>query len=522
MVKKMRSISLLLSVSALLLGTGSLVQAAEAFDGNVILGRPTDTTMSVSVMGFSDQDVYVEYGHGSDNYDETTSVESLQVNDPHVFELTGLDPDAGYSYRLRFRQGGEGDFLDSESADFHTARPKGSEFTFAVEADSHMGAMTRQQKWCDTCGRELADDVTMANTMANMVTYNPDFLVDLGDTFMTSQNFGNGLFEIQNRQRGAPIREEDAVGDYLLLRGHLSQSAFTVPLFLVLGNHDAERRSRLDGTPDSLGVWANNSRKHYFPTPTANGFYTGSVENVPHIGRHDGHFAWEWGDALFVGLDPFWDSFGGGPWGRTLGRDQFDWLKATLEASDATFKFVFLHHLVGGLDNPFGGSRGGHIYAEYFEWGGRTPIDFENWTAPRGPEAAAAWQPRPRIDPETESYDFDEHREGWGVPIHQMLVDNDATIVFHGHDHVYVKEVHRDGIIYQAVAQPSRKGGPPNLEMAEHEGYDIENGVVVSSPGFLNVSVSAAEVTVEYVKTVEDCAIADCSYIADTYTIPAD
>ena len=160
------------------------------------------------------------------------------------------------------------------------------------------------------------------------------------------------------------------VGDYLLLRRHLSQSAFTVPLFLVLGNHDAERRSRLDGTPDNLGVWANNARKYYFPTPTANSFYTGSVTEYDYLGRHDGWYAWEWGDALFVGLDPFWEGGGGGsgPWGRTLGREQFDWLKETLESSDATFKFVFLHNLVGGYDSPFGGSRGGHIYAEYFEY----------------------------------------------------------------------------------------------------------------------------------------------------------
>ena len=53
---------------------------------------------------------------------------------------------------------------------------------------------------------------------------------------------------------------------------------------------------------------------------------------------------------------------------RALGREQFDWLKETLESSDATFKFVFLHSLVGGYDSPFGGSRGGHIYAEYFEY----------------------------------------------------------------------------------------------------------------------------------------------------------
>ena len=224
-----------------LIGSNAIAQVAAEFDGNVILGRPTDTTMSVSVMGFSEQAVYVGYGSGSGNYDLRTPAARIPANEPRVFELVGLEPDAAYSYRLQFRQGGEGDFLDSEPGDFHTARAKGSEFTFAVEADSHMGAMTRHQKWCDTCGRELADDLTMANTMANMVAYNPDFIVDLGDTFMTSQNFGNGLFEIQNRQRGAPIRQEDMVGDYLLLRRHLSQSAFTVPLFLVLGNHDAER-----------------------------------------------------------------------------------------------------------------------------------------------------------------------------------------------------------------------------------------------------------------------------------------
>ena len=150
---------------------------------------------------------------------------NLRANEPHVFELTGLDPDAGYSYRLRFRNQGNGEFLDSAPGDFRTRRAGGSAFAFAVQADSHMGAMTRHQKWCPTCGRELADDVTYANTMINLVKYNPDFLVDLGDTFMTSQNFGNGLFAIQNRQRGAPIREIDVVGDFLLLRQYLGQDA---------------------------------------------------------------------------------------------------------------------------------------------------------------------------------------------------------------------------------------------------------------------------------------------------------
>ena len=58
--------------------------------------------------------------------------------------------------------------------------------------------------------------------------------------------------------------------------------------------------------------------------------------------------------------------------------------------------------------------------------------------------------------------------------------------------------------------------------MAEREGYDVENGVLHSSPGFLNVSISPEEATVEYVKTVEDCAVSDCSYVADSYTLTAD
>ena len=85
---------------------------------------------------------------------------------------------------------------------------------------------------------------------------------------------------------------------------------------------------------------------------------------------------------MFVGLDPFWYTPGGEstPWDRTLGHEQHSWLRDTLESSDATFKFVFIHHLIGGLDNAFGGSRGGHLYADYFEWGGRTPFDYENWS----------------------------------------------------------------------------------------------------------------------------------------------
>ena len=38
------------------------------------------------------------------------------------------------------------------------------------------------------------------------------------------------------------------------------------------------------------------------------------------------------------------------------------------------------------------------------------------------------------------SWGFDEERRDWDIPIHQLLVAHDATIWFHGHDHLYVQQ----------------------------------------------------------------------------------
>lgn len=107
-----------------------------------------------------------------------------------------------------------------------------------------------------------------------------------------------------------------------------------------------------------------------------------------------------------------------------------------------------------------------------------------------------------------------------------MLPDNNVQLVFHGHDHIYVKEVHDNGIIYQEVPQPSRAGGEFTNEQrmltAGREGYDTENGIFIESAGFLNVRVSPDQVTVEYVKNIENCSEAACREIADSYTIRAE
>ena len=182
----------------------------------------------------------------------------------------------------------------------------------------------------------------------------------------------------------------------------------------------------------------------------------------------ENYYAWEWGDALFVVLVPYWPTKNRGkdPWNRTLGTEQYQWLTQTLEQSTASCKFVFIHYLLGGKDSA---SRGGVAIADKFEWGGQNVAGVD---------------------------EFAEKRPGWEKPIHQLLVENNVSIVFHGHDHLFAKE-ELDGVIYQLVPQPGSRRYD-NTRTAEEYGYVY--GDVLSSPGHLRVEVSENETRVEYVR----------------------
>jgi len=183
-----------------------------------------------------------------------------------------------------------------------------------------------------------------------------------------------------------------------------------------------------------------------------------------------GYYAWEWGDVLFVVLDPFWNSLKksgslADNWNYSLGKDQYDWLKSVLAKSNASFKFVFCHNLVGGLDKD---ARGGAEAAAYFEWGGKNADG---------------------------SYGFDSKRNGWGEPIHNVLVEYGVDVVFHGHDHFYAEQ-ELDGVIYQLVPQP---GHPGTKDFKLPKEYGYQEGVFLPSSGHLRVSISPEKAVVEYV-----------------------
>ena len=70
------------------------------------------------------------------------------------------------------------------------------------------------------------------------------------------------------------------------------------------------------------------------------------------------------------------------------------------------------------------------------------------------------------------------------------------SIVFHGHDHLFVKE-ELDGIIYQEVPQPGHPSG--GTRSAEEYGY---TGAILGSSGHVRVTVGPDEAKVDYVRSI--------------------
>lgn len=218
-----------------------------------------------------------------------------------------------------------------------------------------------------------------------------------------------------------------------------------------------------------MAVWSTNDRKKFFLNPRPDAFYSGDTVDHAFTGPSERYYAWQWGDAQFIVLDPYWNTFPKPDslhgWRWTLGETQYNWLRTTLENSTAAYKFVFAHQLVGG--SPEG--RGGIEYADMYEWGGD---DLDG--APG----------------------FAANRPGWYAPIKDLLTEHRVNIFFHGHDHFFAQQI-KDCLIYQETPQPSL----PNFQNANQaDDYGYVSGLILPNAGHLRVSVSPSGVQVEYVR----------------------
>ncbi len=427
-----------------------------------ILGRPTDSSITISVMFDQNMDVYWEYGTTSGNYTNTTSVYSVLDSIPLEVDFTNLITNTKYFYRLRYRlSNSNAAFTQGVEHFFRTRRPRGSSFSFAVEADPHLDT---------NC---IPASLTLS--MQNMLAKNIDFMVDLGDNFLSEKYV---LFP--GSQNLIPNYRDTIEARTVLYRQYFGALCHSAPLFITLGNHEGELGWKLNGTDSSMPVVASNLRKKYYPNPYPNSFYSGNDSAEAFVGLREDYYAWEWGDALFIVIDPYWftKATQHAGWAWTLGSRQYNWFRNTIRNSTAKFKFIFCHQLVGG--NPVGSdARGGTEFADLFENGGRS--------------ADSTW-------------DFDSARTHWEQPIHALMVENKANIYFHGHDHFYGKQ-EKDGIIYQEVPQPSAKNVKAFKDtttaypFTSSYGYKNASGTILHNRGFLLVTVNSDSVKVDYVKT---------------------
>ncbi len=418
------------------------------FDGTIVLGRPTDSSITINVLSNEQLEAYFEYGTQSGVYADWTATSKIAAGVPFEDVIAYLQPNTRYYYRMRFRGSGGDEFKEGQEYTLHTQRTPGSTFTFGVQGDSHPERTKR------------FDPNLYTRTLLTAASDLPDFYILMGDDFSV------------DRYGPDTINADLVTERYTLQRPYLGLIANSTPLFLVNGNHEQAAGYLLDGTPNNVAVYAQNARNLYYPQPAPDGFYTGNTEPVEFIGLLRNYYAWTWGDALFVTIDPYWPSpvvvdnvFGGGDktkdkWLITHGDAQYQWLKHTLEQSTAKWKFVFAHHVSGT-------GRGGVEVADLYEWGGYNK--------------QGVWE-------------FDTERPGWEMPIHQLMVQNGVTIFFQGHDHMFVRQ-QLDGVTYQTTPYPA----DPTYGLDNADRFT--SGDLVPCSGYVRVSVSKSSVLVEYVRT---------------------
>ena len=425
-----------------------------SFKGNVVLGSPTATSIKANVFA-PDQSgtVWLAYGKTTGIYLQQSLAVPLVAGKPVEIALDKLSADTAYYYRLYYQPANSASSASSsagptEEYRFHTARPPGSTFTFNIQGDSHP---ERKSQF---------DSNLYIRTLQTAAADKPDFYLTSGDDFSV------------DTLDPATINAAQVTERYTIQRPYLGLIGNSAPVYLVNGNHEQAAGYLLNGTANNVAVWAQNARNSHYSQPATDGFYTGNTELVPYIGLLHNYYAWTWGDALFVVIDPYFPSrvpvdnvFGGtakraNMWEITHGEAQYQWLKTTLEQSRAKYKFVFAHHVMGT-------NRGGVEVAKLWEWGGFNSNGV---------------------------YEFATQRPTWVKPIHKLFVDNKVSIFFQGHDHTWVHQ-QLDGVTYQTLSEPA----DPFYENYYPESY--LSGEKFPNTGYTRVKVSPTSVKVEYIRT---------------------
>jgi predicted phosphodiesterase len=256
-------------------------------------------------------------------------------------------------------------------------------FTAALTADPHTGSFAE-----GSASIQALDDV-----VRNVRADRPEFVIGLGDNVAWYTS------------RELPQTDDfGAIQSYTMYRQHIAPMSASCSHFGLIGNWEGESGKT---TPESAARMAA-VRKRFAPNPDHLTYPQGGSSN-------EDYYAFDWGPVLFVVLNVQSYSAPSGSvlslmqdvslvedW--TLGAEQFSWMERVLTASDHPFKFVCIHHVVGG----------------------NAATQIETLYGRGGPRGALVGEQR---------------------LLHELMADVGVQIFFFGHDHVFVDEV-IDGIHY--------------------------------------------------------------------------
>lgn len=454
------------------------------------------------------------YGEQSDLSDASVSDTATGITPLSRLNLTVNDLSASVYYWLaQYRIGDAGNWTNFPGGRGRVSLQKTSgSFRFAVVSDLHVNDITYA-----ALGSETAQFLTPTNRtnyglsrmMQDIREQNVDFVIDVGDsTYGVQLNQERRTCHRIQRNFLNPLYKSGAY--YLALGNWEDEAGYKQRA----GSQKASFNERLrfvlnpDGDTYAEGGEAANSMNDWIPAlGTVN--RDNEIVDQEYLDTliHDSgaplenYYAWTWGDALFVVLDPYryTDLSENGtnadeeaPW--QLGGTQWTWLEQVLATSTARWKFIILHQFLGGHKTGqgwYGRGSGIHISAERMK-----RVQFGTVEQAMSEEEQLAQAGTVGIAEE--------------LRLHRYARQHHVTAIIKGHDHQFGHAI-KETVNYLSACPPwawfavgtPDSYGKPELLGSDKAADGLQHGNILC--GYLLCEVSPNTCTMRMRYVVEHC-----------------